>query len=148
MRAAEDSVGWMRGWGALGRKEVSRSLCGLSFNFLVLEWGSSHALELVRSIFLGARSDMALLEDKVLGDHGSGRSNSLGTVINSWCPHPFPLGRAGGGWATWELASWACRSGKGCHGNSEGKKGSGCRDQDTQKHLLSGWPGPVGPTGQ
>lgn len=36
VRAAEASVGWMRAWGALGQEEVSRSLCGLSFNFLVL----------------------------------------------------------------------------------------------------------------
>lgn len=44
------------------------------------------------------------------------------------------------------MASWACRSGKGCLVTVRGIKGGKCRDRVTQKLLLSGRCGHVGPT--
>lgn len=46
-----------------------------------------------------------------------------------------------------ELASWVCKSGKGCHSDSDGERDGGCRNQDIHKPLFSGWPGQVRPEG-
>lgn len=108
------------GYGAPGLEDVSRSLCGLSFNLLVCTRGYQPGPGAPGSISQGARSDVARLEDEVLDDRGRGlQGHFRGGQSALPGAHIFPLGGAGDGWATQELASGACRSGQGGHGNSE-----------------------------
>lgn len=65
---------------------------------------------------------MAQLEDEVLDDRGGGlQGHFCGGQSALPGAYIFPLGGAGDRWTTQELASGACRSGQGGHGNSEGE---------------------------
>lgn len=130
------------------QEEVSRSLMWLEWQHPCL-YNSSIAVPWRLPVtFLHVLSP-ALCRGQGLGwSIGGGRSNSLGAVINSGYQHPsLREGMVVVGKQHRFGSSWACRSGKSCHGDSDGERDGECRDQDTQKPMFSGWPGQVRPAG-